>query len=240
MRAILALCLLGACGTDAGHYPPGMAPLVPGTGTLPAGPDAGAAGGDAGAAAIVGGLCAVTDVRILTPCAPLTGTSLRVTVRESGASATVGADGRFSLPAPPGLTQVTLVTSTDDRTFFGSAVTVDLGSAGTAVATIPVLRQADVTDLAVAAGAALAPGAGVVVVHTASGATLDSAGGAIPYYDTGSPGQLTSTPPTGPAGVAVYFNVAGPLALTIHTRGATRSVTATAIGGAGAFVSAPL
>jgi hypothetical protein len=265
VRAILALFLI-ACGSDSGQFPPGTAPLLPGgSGGTQNRPDAGPApdAGDAGtvvipadagpgipgdggmtggmSAGITGVVCSVTNIHTLTPCNPVTASSLTVTVLGTSARAQVGADGRFALPAAPGLTQITLVTSTDDPSFFGSAVVANAGAGGTAVVTIPVMRQTDAIDLGVAAGVPIVHGSGVLVVHTVSGATLAPIGGVIPYYDTTGTGQLLPSAPTGADGLAIFFNLSGMVTITIRTSGGAPSgFSATVVPDTLTFVSAPV
>jgi hypothetical protein len=237
VRALFALLLI-ACGPDSGKYPPGTAPLIPGQGGTTNPPDAAPAPvGDAGASGIVGQLCATTDVRSLGACTGVTSSTLTVTALETGDTATADATGHFVLPAIGGQAQITLVTSTNDRTWFGGARTVAL-SAGGAVVTLPVMRKVDVADLAAANTSAVIPGAGILVVHTIAGATLDPIGGVIPYYDAGDPRVFSPNPPTGPTGTALFFDLVGPVTTTLRAGTRMRTLSATVVADTLTFVEA--
>jgi hypothetical protein len=239
VRVFLALFLLG-CGTEGGRFPAGTPGPLPPTGSTVPGGDAGVTADAATTSGIFGQVCTITDVRVLEPCTPLAGTTLTVTNRETGASAQVGDDGRFLLPAAEGLAKVTLVTTTNDRTWFGSALPVTLGANGMTVVDIPVMSQAAVAELAGPNAGAVIPGAGILVVHTAAGATLGPFGSALAFYDTGDPTLYTVVPPTGASGTALYFNVVGPATVTVSSGSQQRTVDVTVVADTLTFLAATL
>ena len=79
---------------------------------------------------VVGRLCAVHDLRSLTPCVPLTGTPLHVHVTPGGGDAVVAADGSYDVPSTTGGAPVIVSTSTTDPTYFGSAASLALDASG--------------------------------------------------------------------------------------------------------------
>src|SRR5262249_4822397 len=138
----------------------------------------------------------------------------------------------FTLPAAGA---VTLATSSGGRVYYGSVV----AASPNAAASIPVVRQTSVTDLAALAGTLVVPGLGILVIPTTPGATLDTIGGSMPYYETSVPGQLGLTPPTGPNGVAVYFQLLGAVSTKVRAPDAgTRTVSTTVVGDAITWVDA--
>jgi hypothetical protein len=249
--ALAVVVVVGACVPDHGNFPGGTSPSSGGTGTPGTTIDAGAGGdGGAGTGRIRGRVCVTADVRA--GCATLAGSRLTVRVVETGASATVSTvDGSFDLPglgaSDAGATSATVATNSDDSLYFGGAFTgAALDSAGGAQVEIPVLTRADVETLVATNALALPAGTGILVVHVHSGgtplpgATLDPFAGVMPDYDAGSAELLSPSPPTGPAGTAVYFGVVGTATYGVHAGAKNGSFGARAIADSVTFTDATL
>jgi hypothetical protein len=209
----MAIVVLGmvACTPEHGNFPGGNpgGPSRPG-GTRPGGLDAGI---PTQSGRIRGRLCRLTDLHGGAPCTPLTGVTLRVTLRETGAADLVDPDGTFDLPGTTQTNPVTLLTPANDLVFYGTAFPVFLAELGTATVDLPVIRRTDLDDLAAANLLTLDDARGLMVVHVreklvaAPGFTATSVDGVAPLYETADPLIFAIDGPTGPTGTILWPNV---------------------------------
>ncbi|RMH37023.1 MAG: hypothetical protein D6689_21590 [Deltaproteobacteria bacterium] len=193
----VALAASAACADEAGTHPPGGGGGGGTGGRIDAGADAGAGEPDAAhAAAIAGRLCEATDLRAPTACpagADFSGTV--VANATTGDAATAAADGRFELPAAPGLRAATLRLAPGDAVYRASLAPIVLRDDGTAgPLDLPVVPEEDWAALTRTIAAPNALGLAAIVVYAVdggaplSGVTVAAgAGEGEVYYDDGGP-----------------------------------------------------
>ena len=110
------------------------------------------------------------------------------------------------------------------------------------------MTRDDETTLAATNAVTLAAGTGILVVHVvsstgaaASGATLSTQGAIAPRYDAGDAFLFTPTPPTGPAGTALYFGLIDTQDYTVTSLdGVTQSFAAIVVADTLTFTTATL
>jgi len=206
----------------------------PGGGTVTERPDAPPVVLDAGSGRIDGTLCLVADITPATTCSPLTSSGLTVSVVETGETATAADDGSFTLPGAPGLSRVTIASSSSDPRWFGSVATIALALDGSATTELHVLTQSDALSLAATNVGSLPTGTGILVLHTSAGVTVTD-GAATVFYDAGSP-ILSTTPPTGASGTAAVFGVTGTQTLHLANASTSRNVVSVGVANSITFV----
>jgi hypothetical protein len=220
----LVLALLAAgCTPEHGHFPGGNGGVpMPGGSGSGTGKDAGI---DGEIGRIRGRICRVVDLRAGAACTPITGVALRVTVRETNATDVTDDEGRFDLPGSATPNPVTLVTAGSDAVYQGTAFPLYTDN-GTAVVELPIVRRADLIDLAATNLIGLDEERGVVAVHlrrnggASVGSTVGELGGSAPLYATADPLVYALDPPTGSTGSVLWLNVSpGTRAFTVTGAG---------------------
>ena len=220
MRAVLLLAAasglagLGACADEdsGGPWRPGggggggggVRPPV----DAPASEDAPA--GDGGSE-VTGLICVVTDLRAPDAC-PTVASQAGVTVSivDTAATTTSGADGRFTLPVSAA--SVVLDAGAGSATFERSLVPATVG--GLVIET-PVVTQAAYAAVIDSLTTVVPDGNGTVVVYVKDGTSpapgvafaMIAGSSVAPYYDDGGATAWTQSGGTGAAGVALLVDV---------------------------------
>jgi hypothetical protein len=226
--ALVTVITWSACVPDHGNNPGSQSGGGGGGGGMGQ-TDGGGSGVDANLSGrITGHVCATTDPRGGATCTTVTGSSLVITLEQTGETATVHADGSFAISGVllDAGDHVLLTTNSDDVNFFPGALDVAVDSRGVASNVVfPIMRRDDVAVLE-GSNSATVPGAGaILVVHVVTapgtplqGVTFNDVGAVTPFYDAGDPTVFTTQAPTGPTGTAIYFGLpAGLVTLTPHS-----------------------
>jgi hypothetical protein len=168
--------------------------------------------GDDGASgsAISGTLCRLTDLRFFEVCARTDLSGIDVGIRGSAATALTDSDGAFSIDAPasgPIVLEVGFATPDIKNVVYEVA-------AGSLVATVPVVLQADYAELLDALLVFEPDGTGSMAVYARDGASavtdvevIGPPGSQAPFYDAGSALEWSQLGLTGVGGAALIFAV---------------------------------
>ena len=182
------------------------------------GPDAASGGVDAGLDRVVSGrVCALSELRQPTMCNPIVDLSLvEIGERESAATTTAAADGRFTL-ATGGTVRSTLQVARTAPDLVPSLVPIPLVDGRAAGVIAPVMDGAEWNALLLAVGTVDPAGDASIAVYVVDRATGDPVTGASitppagtiqpVFYDTEQADVWTDLGGTGPFGAALLTSV---------------------------------